>query len=298
MVSDHVGLEIVQREVMAYQADDVERLSTPIPYRDFVAHAHYQAKYSDAEAFFRDFLGDVTEPTLPFNLRDVHSDGVQVEEARAAVPDSVAVQIRQVSKNLMISPAVLFHAAFSLVVSSCSGRDDVVFGTVLSGRLQGTSGAEQVLGMFINTLPIRVMLGGSSALALVQQIRDKFTELLAYEQASLALAQRCSGVSGDVPLFSALLNYRHSLPVGDGERSLSDSGIEVLGDQERTNYPFNLSVDDLGQDFSLEVQVDASIGAERIVGYMQTAIEQLVKVLEFEPDQEHGFCRKQSATNY
>src|SRR5690606_39099937 len=103
IISDHVGLEIIRKEVMANEAGDVDHLPTPVPYREFVAHAHYQAKHTDAETFFRSLLGDVNEPTLPFNLRDIHRDGLQIEEVRAAVPDAVATRIRQVSKELMIS---------------------------------------------------------------------------------------------------------------------------------------------------------------------------------------------------
>ena len=61
-----------------------------------------------------------------------------------------------------VSAASVFHLAWALVIGRCSGRDDVVFGTVVSGRLQGTIGAENMLGVFINTLPIRVKLGNLS----------------------------------------------------------------------------------------------------------------------------------------
>ncbi|RMP57304.1 Amino acid adenylation, partial [Pseudomonas syringae pv. atrofaciens] len=79
--------------------------------------------------------------------------------------------------------------------------------------------------------------------------------LLEHEHASLALAQRCSGVTGDLPLFSALLNYRHS-----GDEALTTeadavwAGIQVLNAEERSNYPLALNVDDLGEGFILNAQ--------------------------------------------
>ncbi|TBW41720.1 hypothetical protein EZI54_24250, partial [Marinobacter halodurans] len=78
----------------------------------------------------------------------------------------------------------------------------------------------------------------------VGQAQRRLAGLLAHEHASLALAQRCSGVEAPLPLFSALLNYRHSA-VGD-DASASAVGLEFLGGEERTNYPLGLSVDDLG----------------------------------------------------
>ncbi|WP_143483390.1 condensation domain-containing protein, partial [Pseudomonas congelans] len=103
----------------------------------------------------------------------------------------------------------LFHVAWAQVLARCTGRDDVVFGTVVTGRLQGTVGAERAMGMFMNTLPVRVQLAAQGAHELVMATHRDLSELLSHEQASLALAQRCSSVSTAVPLFSSLLNYRH-----------------------------------------------------------------------------------------
>ena len=119
-------------------------------------------------------------------------------------------RIRVQARRAGVSAATLFHAAWGLVVAQTSGREDVVFGSVLLGRLQGSAGAQRILGMFINTLPLRLRLQGVSSKELVEQTQRELMELLGHEQASLALAQRCSGISGSTPLFSALLNYRHS----------------------------------------------------------------------------------------
>jgi len=291
ITSDHVGLEIIQRELAFYLDGDAERLPAPVPYREFVAHAQYQAEQHDAEAFFSDMLGDIDEPTTPFNLLDTNGDGSRIVEAIEHVPAQTSANIRRLAKHLAISPAALFHAAWAMVVASCSGRDDVVFGTVLSGRLQGMVGVDNMLGVFINTLPLRVKLNNTNALGLLQQVQQSLINLLPYEQASLTLAQKCSGLAAGSPLFSAMLNYRHSAQVSEEEQGGSDAqlhdgkngDVEVISVQERTNYPFNLSVDDLGQGFRLDVQVDNSVNAERVLAYMQTALAELAKALTSAP---------------
>ena len=87
-----------------------------------------------------------------------------------------------------------------------------MFGTVLFGRMQAGEGADRAMGLFINTLPLRLDLEETGVEASVRQTHARLADLLRHEHASLALAQRCSGVGAPAPLFSALLNYRHNSP--------------------------------------------------------------------------------------
>ncbi|WP_281561583.1 amino acid adenylation domain-containing protein, partial [Thalassomonas sp. RHCl1] len=180
---------------------------------------------------------------------------------------------------LKLSPAALFHSAYAMVIAACSGQKDIVFGTVMSGRLQGVEGAASMMGMFINTLPLRISLANNSAEALVRQTDEALHQLLPHEQVSLAFAQSCSGINGDAPLFTALLNYRHTRKAqkDGGQHALTN--LKFIDPIERTNYPFSVAVDDYGQDFLINVQVEAQIDAERILDYMITALTRLTDLL-------------------
>src|SRR5262249_12479622 len=147
----------------------------------------------------------------------------------------------------------------------------------------------RVLGMFINTLPVRIRVGQSSVQGAVLQTHELLTELLRHEHASLATAQRCSGVRAPAPLFTALLNYRHSR-VGRSTKEGTQAweGIEFLGGKERTNYPLVLSVDDLGQDFGLTAQAQTPVDASAVCDLMQQALVELVRALESAPDRSLG----------
>jgi amino acid adenylation domain-containing protein/thioester reductase-like protein len=282
IISDHVTLEIVTAEVTALMQGRAQPVPPSVPYRNHVAQILLRAGARDSEAFFRDRLGDVDEPTAPFGLVDVHGDGSRIGEALLSLPAELARRIRVQARRAGVSAATLFHAAWSLVVARAAGRDDVVFGTVLLGRMHGSVEVQRILGMFINTLPIRVRLAGVSVKELVEQVQHELIDLLEHEQASLAIAQRCSGLAGSAPLFTALFNYRHSVPILDAQWS-SVTGVDLVTIQERTNYPVAFTVDDLGEGFVLTAQTDASIDASRVTGYMVTAMCSLVDALEQAP---------------
>ncbi|GAB7531351.1 hypothetical protein PS3A_37630 [Pseudomonas sp. 3A(2025)] len=285
LVLDHTAMEVVGQEMQALMFGHGAALATPVPYRNYVAQARLGAGEQEHEAFFRDMLGDIDEPTLPFGLHDVQGDGHGIEEARRALDAALSLRLRSQARQLGVSAASLMHLAWARVLGVLANRRDVVFGTVLLGRMQGGEGADRALGVFINTLPLRVD-AGSSVRDGVRITHQRLTALLGHEHASLALAQRCSAVPASSPLFSALLNYRHS----SAEHAPRDGqgiweGVRLLGGEERSNYPLTLSVDDLGDDFALTVLATAHSGAERIGGYMHTAVEQLVAALEQHPQQ-------------
>ncbi len=192
---------------MAGRADD---LAAPAPFRDFVAQARFGVSQAEHEAFFARMLADVTEPTAPFGLLDVQGDGSGVAEARLDVDLALARRARAAARALGVSVASLWHLAFALVLSRLSGRDDVVFGTVLFGRMHGGAHVDRAIGMFLNTLPMRIRPGEESVRDSLRRVHAGLTELFRHEHASLTLAQRCSGIEAPTPLFSALLNYRHT----------------------------------------------------------------------------------------
>ncbi|VXC07543.1 Amino acid adenylation (fragment) [Vreelandella titanicae] len=285
LVMDHTTLELLMKEVALIQQGREEALPKPLPFRNFVAQARLGISPEEHEVFFRDRLGDVEEPTAPFGILEALGDGRDIEEVRLPLEPELAQQVRQQARRYGVSTASLFHLAWALVLNKTTGKDDVVFGTVLFGRMQGIEGAERALGMFINTLPVRIKVGGQGADKCLRQVHDALSELMHHEHASLGLAQRCSGLLGGIPLFSSLLNYRYSSPYQEGSPLHALEGMELLGDQERTNYPITMSVDDLGYGFQLVGQVSRMIGAQRLCDYLSAAVTGIVENLQAVPQQ-------------
>jgi amino acid adenylation domain-containing protein len=285
---DHVTMEILLEEIQAHLLGRADQLPAPPPFRNFVAQARFGVSREEHESFFREMLADVEEPTTPYDLIDARSDGSDVGESRLEVDQALAGRMRRTSRALGVSAASLCHLACALVLGRVSGRDDVVFGTVLFGRMQSGEGADRAPGIFINTLPIRIKTGAESARDGVLRTHSLLTQLLRHEHASLALAQRCSSVAAPAPLFSAYFNYRHNptsdIPADNFEEQLQAwEGVEALGAEQSTNYPFSLSVDDWGGSYTLGAKAQSSIDTDRICAYMNAALERIVTALEQAP---------------
>ncbi|MCD7041283.1 amino acid adenylation domain-containing protein [Pseudomonas sp. MAFF 311096] len=283
MALDHSALEVVCHELQAYLLGQGAALGQAVPFRNYVAQARLGISEQEHEHFFRQMLGDISEPTLPFGLSDVQGDARGITEVHLALPAVLSQRLRAQARQLGVSAASLFHLGWAQVLGVLAGKEQVVFGTVLMGRMQGSHDTDRALGIFINTLPFRVDVGSEDVRAGVKATHARLTTLLRHEHAPLALAQRCSGVVAPTPLFSALLNYRHSASAASDEAISAWQGIAALSAEERTNYPLTLSVDDLGDDFALSLLASNLVDPQRVCAYVQTALENLLTALEQAP---------------
>ncbi|MCU6502642.1 amino acid adenylation domain-containing protein, partial [Rugamonas sp. A1-17] len=283
LIDDATSAQLLNREIERQLRGDAAPGPAPAAFRDFIAHARAPGQAQAHQQYFTRLLGQVEEPTAPFGLHDVHGDGTAIGEVHQALPSQLAARMRATARRLGVSTASVVHVAWGMLVARASGRADPVFGTVLFGRMQGMGGADSVLGPFINTLPVLIPLSQHSVEQCVRATQRQLAELMSHEQASLALAQRCSAVPPPAPLFTALLNYRHRLDtVLDDDAPATTAGVEIAA-EERTNYPLVLNFDDLGQECRLNVQAVGGIDPERVCGMMQQALAVLVEALDAAP---------------
>ncbi|MEV7740151.1 condensation domain-containing protein, partial [Streptomyces sp. NPDC088921] len=287
MVQDHTTLDVLLAELGAFMSGRGETLPEPLPFRTFVAQARLGVRREEHERYFAGLLGDVTETTAPYGLLDVRGDGSGVERARLNVDLELATETRKLARRLGVSAATVFHLAWARVLAAVSGRDDVVFGTVLFGRVNAGVGSDRVPGLFINTLPVRVRGDSSGVRDALTGLHDQLAELLVHEHAPLALAQQVSGVPGDAPLFTSLFNYRHNQSVPRTATEGGGTGLEgirTLVNREGTNYPVTAAVDDNGTDFVLSVEAVAPADPDQMCALLHTALRSLVGALGEDPD--------------
>ncbi|MGN6150812.1 MAG: amino acid adenylation domain-containing protein, partial [Lysobacteraceae bacterium] len=278
MIIDHETLALIMAEVQISMSGKEARLPASVPFRNIVAQARNTPLESHA-SYFREALADIDEPTAPFGILQV--SGSTNTAARCRISPASSGRIRHCARTLGVSPSTLFHAAWALVLARCTARTDVVFGTVLSGRLQGGADTARAIGLLINSLPLRIPLAQRSVEDVVRDCHERLASLLVHVQAPLSLALQCSDVPSPLPLFTTLLNYRHSALQAQGESlPLTAAGVRVLHTEESTNYPISLQVDEYGTEFMLSAYCIEGLDADRINGYLLAAIETVTSALE------------------
>jgi len=196
-----------------------------------------------AERFFRETLAGFSAPTpLPDAGRPplpaagsgvVHLNGPADVGLRAAA--------------LGLTAGTVVQAAWALVLAACSGEREVLFGATSSGRPAGVEGIETLVGVFINTLPMRARVDPRTpARAWMRALQLQGAEVRQHEHAPLALVQRCAATAPNTPLFESVLvfeNYPMDLSALSRRRRFDVTSVKL---HEETNYPLTLVVEQGG----------------------------------------------------
>ncbi len=280
LVGDYIADELINAELRSLLDETAAPLAPPVPFSNLVATARQEITQQEHHEFFSRMLANVWEPTLPFGLSRNDGNGSDGLETSLNLDSKLNLRLRAQANKHGLSLAAFFHQAWALVLARCSDQRDVVFGTVLFGSLQAGPHLAKVVGPCLNTLPFRISLVDRSVIDSLHSIQANLTQLMHHEHASLALAQRCSGVPADQPLFSALLNY-HYMPAITEQLP---AGVKCVLYKEHSNYPLELSVDEHNDGFALRVLVKAPLDPARICNYMATALEQISDALQIFPE--------------
>ncbi|HEY7490498.1 MAG TPA: amino acid adenylation domain-containing protein, partial [Candidatus Tectomicrobia bacterium] len=271
----------------AYRRGRPLQLERSRPYRDYIAWLQQQ-DMSQAEAFWRKTLKGFTAPTPLCGQRVPGSsghqpDGYQTAHLKLSVEATAALQSLARQQQLTLNSLV--QGAWGLLLHRYSGAEEVVFGTTVSGRPPALAGAETMMGLFINTLPVRV--GAPPQMPLLSWLKAlqvQQAELREYEYTPLVHMQGWSEVPRGMPLFESLLIFEN-YPV-EASLQKQNGGLKIRNVRSfaKTNYPLTV-VAAPGRELSLRILYDGhrfdSDTIMRMLRHVQTLLEGFVA----EPEQ-------------
>ncbi|TFE23358.1 non-ribosomal peptide synthetase, partial [Frankia sp. B2] len=245
LLMDGWSLPVMRRELSAIYAagGDASGLKPVSPYRDYLEWLGRQDRQAARAAWQRELRG-ADEPTLVAtpDRGTVTATATGLARVRVTVPDELTAALRALARSRGLTLNTLVQGAWALLVSRLAGRRDVVFGAVVAGRPPELPGVEEMLGLFVNTVPVRVPLDPAQPVVeMLAELQGRQSELMAYHHLGLAEIQRLAGPGATFDTLLAYENYPRdpggaSVTKGDGLR------ITPAGSEEAVHYPVSLAV--------------------------------------------------------
>ena len=295
LLMDGWSLPILLREVFTsyemLRSGSAVDLPAVRPYRDFINWLQAQDAVAAAQ-FWRKQLADFTTPTPLVSQGgqgwSAAKEGVQYDTWQQVVPDTLLTQVHASASAHHVTVGTMLYGAWALLLQRYSDRDDVLFGVTMAGRPHDLVGAEDMVGLFINTLPLRLWLPEEeTVVAWLQSIHEQQAILRTYEQTPLAQVQEWSELPPQTALFESLL-VLENYPVDNAQLRQAGLSFQVTDfqAQERTNYPLTLALrsgDTLELTFFYDTVLFTEAQIARMGAHFVRGLQQLVMAGEQQP---------------
>lgn len=249
------------------------------PFSDYIAWLQKQ-NLAQAETYWRKTLAGFASPThLGGGARETTAAPEHYDAHRAWLPEPVSESLRALARRHHLTLNTLIQGAWSLLLSHYSGDEDVVFGTTVSGRPAELDSIETMVGLFINTLPMRVKSSGDELLLTwLANLQERQVEMRHYDYSPLVQIHEWSDVPRRQPLFESIFVFE-SYPVAaalkEGHAELTITDVVHL---ERSHYPLTMIVA-AGQRLLLKLSYDAarfeSLTIQRMLEHLQTLLKDI-----------------------
>ncbi len=286
---DGWSMQIVLKEVLAfYEANhrgEHLRLLPARPYREYIDWLQQQ-DIAQAKNFWQRTLQGFEAPTPLIGNREqgIGNSKQGTYDEKPFQQITVTDKLQYAARQHHLTLNNLVQGAWALLLSRYSGESDVVFGATVSGRPPNLAGVDSMVGLLINTLPIRVQVTAKTELLpWLKHLQTQAFEQEQYAYYSLAEIQRLSDVPPGMPLFESLLVFEN-YPLDSAEqKSKKTLEISHLRCFERTNYPLTLVVNPESQ-LSGRIIYDTSRFESqtivRMIGHFQTLLEGIAANLQ------------------
>jgi non-ribosomal peptide synthase protein (TIGR01720 family) len=235
-------INLVVKEVLEFYAAHCEQrqleLKSPRPYRDYIAWLG-QKDLSQAEAFWRGSLKGFVRPTTIAPVQETNgSQGRQrFDHQGQDFSESDGDALVALARRHKLTMSTIFQGIWALVLSQRCSEPDIVFGSVVSGQSAEIEEMNAMVGLFMNTLPMRATVDPEAELfTWLREFQSRHTQLREYEHTPLVHVQRWSEVSPGMPLFDCIVSFRNQ-PVNASLQTLAKLDIRSSAFSNPSHYP-------------------------------------------------------------
>lgn len=261
----------------------------PAPsYKNYVRWLKQQ-ELSQAEMFWQDTLQGITRPT-PLGIDADSRRLSELEELHGeqyiSLPESTTKALQSLVRQHHLTLNIVFQGIWALLLSRYSGESNVVFGATVSGRPAELAKSEEMIGLFINTVPINVRVKPDMLFwSWLQELQTQNVEQRAYEYCSTGQIHQWSEVSASLPLYESILVFEN-YPLDLSEFQLADVTIDIHSTRfigAQTHYALTIMVVP-GSELRLQIVYNTSrfnaAGISNILEHFQMLSEQIAGTQE------------------
>ncbi|ORA09993.1 amino acid adenylation domain-containing protein [Mycobacterium arosiense] len=275
VVLDGSSLPILLREI--FTAYNNERLPAPAPYRRFVTWLAGR-DLDSARAAWREALTGFDTPTLVGATHRPRLGRQGVESRRLSEGTTRALQ--RLGRAHHTTTNTVLRAGWAQLLMSLTGQRDVVFGAAVSGRSADVPGVESMVGLLINTVPVRARVTAETTAAdLLVQLHNAYRQTLDHEHLALTEIHR---LTGHDQLFDTLFVYENYPVDAAASMQLGELAITEFTSHESTHYPLTLQVTP-GVELALRIEYDSDVFDAESVVALADRLERILTAMTADP---------------
>ncbi|MER6470635.1 non-ribosomal peptide synthase/polyketide synthase [Streptomyces collinus] len=248
------------------------------PFSDFVRWLHDQDEAA-AEAYWAGALAGFPARTpLPYDRTPA-----EAHRARAAatahryLDERVSARLRETAARAGLTVNTVVEGAWALLLARHSGRDDVVFGTTVSGRPAELPGVEAMIGMFINTVPTRIRVPDGGVVSWLRDVQERQSDARRFDFLALPRIQALSEVPAGEALFDSMVVFEN-YPVDESATARTGVRVEEVRADDAPTFPLCLRAhlgDRLGIDLAYDAGLFDADTAERLAARLAAVLTAL-----------------------
>ncbi len=270
--------ELAELYGAAVRMDREVRLELVPPFRDFILW-HEDQDRSQAEAFWRQALRGFRQATpLPFDREaDLSGTGLRVRTVRTSLTPATTAGLDDLARRHHLTLNTILQGAWALVLGRFSGEEDIVFGSTVSGRAAELPGVESMVGVFINTLPVRLAVAPRGRfLPWLQRLQAWNVQMRQFDYGRLFDLHAWSEIPAGEPIYNSALIFQNFPTTTTAAAAEAGIDMRPVGYSGQTSYPLTLMVSPgsrLAMRLSYDCDLFEDVTARRMAAFLTTLLE-------------------------
>ncbi|MEB4211548.1 non-ribosomal peptide synthetase, partial [Mycobacterium sp. 94-17] len=256
-----------------------QRLPTAAPYRRFVTWLA-DRDLDAARSAWGELLAGFDTPTLvgPAQQREPGARGVRSFALSAEITEALG----ELARAAHTTVSTVLQAGWAQLLAWLTGQHDVAFGTTVSGRPADVAGAESMVGLMINTVPVRArMAAAMTTTELLGLLQRGHADTLEHQHLALSEIHRMTGHDTLFDTLFAYENYPLDTSALDVDHELAITDVDLF---ERNHYPLTMQAALSGRELGLRVEYDSAVFDGHTIDALSERLKRMLVAMAADPD--------------